>query len=98
MSSKVQLFQEILSSVDLFAAAMMRRMNPGYDEISQRQAWKEFGRHRIEEMVNDGMVRPTRAGTAKNSKVMYSRFEIMAAIETNRQMIDEIMTKMARKN
>lgn len=87
MSTRAQLFQELLSSVDLFAAAIMRRMNPATDEISQRQAWKEFGRHRIEGMVNDGMIRPTRAGSAKNSKLIYSRFEIMTAIEADRQMV-----------
>lgn len=98
MTPKVLLFQEILSSVDLFAAAMVRRMNPGSDEISQRQAWREFGRHRIEEMVNEGMLRPTRAGSAKNSKVMYSRFEIMTAIETDRQMLDGIMNQLIKNN
>lgn len=90
MTRKAQLFQEILASADILAAALVKRMNPGNDEISQRQAWSEFGRRRIDNMVGEGLLRPKRIGAARNSRVMYSRLEILAALDAERQIFDEI--------
>lgn len=89
---KLALFNETLASVKLLAAAVVREMHPGRDEITQRQAWQEFGRERIEGWVKQGLIKPRRIGAAKNSKRMYSRLELITAIEVEKQLLEELTT------
>lgn len=83
-----QRYQEILSSADLLAAAIVHRMTPQEDLISQTQAYKEYKRRRVEGWVSAGLVKGVRSGPSANSKIMYSRFEICAAIEAEREAYD----------
>lgn len=92
MTPKVALFNETLASAKLLAAALVREMHPGRDELTQRQAWQEFGRERIEGWIRQGLIKPRRVGEAKNSKRMYSRLELITAIEVEKQMLDEMTT------
>lgn len=91
MTRRAQIFQETLSSVEMLAAALMREMQPGSDEISQRQAYELYGRDKVERWVKEGLVKPYRGGMAKNSKKLYSRLQILVAIDTDRQMQDNII-------
>lgn len=88
-----QRFQDILSAADLLAAAIVHRMSPEDDLITQTQACKEYGRRRVEAWVRAGLVKGVRSGPAANSKKMYSRFEIRAAIEAEREAY-EVMRGM----
>lgn len=90
--SKAILFNETLAHVKLVAAAIVREMHPGHDELSQRRAWEEFGRARIEQWVEQGLIRPRRVGAAKNAKRMYSRLELLTAIEVEKKMLDDMRT------
>lgn len=83
-----QRFHDILSAADLLAAAIVHRMSPEDDNISQTQAHKEYGRRRVEQWVKAGLVKGVRSGPSANSKIMYSRFEIRAAIEAEREAYD----------
>lgn len=93
MSRKAQIYHEILSMADIVACALVERMGLGTSQISQRQAWQEFGRRRIETMVEEGLLHPQRIGEAKNSRVMYSRKEILAVIEAERQLYESIVNQ-----
>lgn len=86
MKSTAQMFNEVMASADLLAAALLRRMKPGMDEISQRQAYDEYGRRWImRNTYPEGVLRPRRIGGSKNSRLMYSRTEIAALMEVERQ-------------
>ncbi len=86
MKTTAQMFNEVMASADLLAAALLRRMKPGMDEISQRQAYDEYGRRWImRNTYPEGVLRPRRIGGSKNSRLMYSRTEIAALMEVERQ-------------
>lgn len=87
---KVIMFNDTLSHVKLVAAAIVREMHPGHDELSQRRAWEEFGRARIEQWVEQGLIRPRRVGEAKNAKRMYSRLELLTAVEVEKKMLENM--------
>lgn len=87
---KVIRFNDTLSHVKLVAAALVREMHPGHDEITQRQAWAEFGRTRIEQWVKEGLIKPRRVGQAKNAKRMYSRLELLTAVDVERQALEDM--------
>lgn len=91
-----QLFNEITQSADLLALAIVRRMNPSDDLITQTKAFKEYGKGWIEKNTEPaGVLRTFRKGSAANSKVLYSRMEIAALIETERQQHQRIMQDMS---
>lgn len=86
MNSTAQMFREVLAAADLLAAAIVRRQRPGDDEITQRQAYDEYGRRWImRNTYPEGVLRPRRIGESKNSRLMYSRTEIAALMEVERQ-------------
>lgn len=84
------MFNDTLAHVKLVAAALMREMHPGHDELSQRRAWDEFGRARVEQWVEQGLLKPRRVGASKNAKRMYSRLELLTAVEVEKQMLEDM--------
>ena len=59
----------------------MAQMRPSDDEMTERQAIKEFGRGVIKELVALGKIKPLRAGKHKNSRKVYYRSQIIACKE-----------------
>lgn len=47
--------------------------NPKEDEISERQAKREFGDGFVNNAVASGKIKPLRSGSCKNSRKIYSR-------------------------
>ena len=90
MTRITALCHELMASTDLLAAAVVKRIQPGLDEITQRQAHDEYGRTWIERATREGNLHPRRKGSAKNSPIMYSRHEILVLIEAERAAIEEI--------
>lgn len=85
-----QLFREVMGSVDLMAAAIVRRLRPADDLISQRKAYEEFGRDYIRKRTAPrGTLQPQRTGTAPNSPLKYSRTEILALQEVERRQLEK---------
>lgn len=87
---KVIMFNDTLSHVKLVAAALVREMHPGHDELTQRQAWEEFKKKRVERWVEEGLIKPRRTGSAKNARRMYSRLELQTAIEVEKKMLENM--------
>lgn len=64
---------------ELGAANYAKRMAPAKDKISQRDAFGEFGEVNVRRWLRAGVVSTTRSGASRNSKVLYSRAELIAA-------------------
>lgn len=50
---------------------------PTKDEMTERQAYREFGAGWVSSQVALGLVKPIRRGTSKNSPKVYLRSELM---------------------
>lgn len=91
-------FTQIMHLATVIAAAVVRQTRAKDDLISQRQAYEEFGRRWIEQRTApQGVLTPVRQGGAKNSKLMYSRFEIAALIEAERRHQEQMSTILTKK-
>ena len=78
-----------MEMAELGAAACERRRSPVSDEIKQREAyrWLKTMGHEpsfLHELEDKGLIHKTRKGKAKNSPLIYSKFEIQAAINSIR--------------
>ena len=73
---------------ELGAANYVKMMAPAQDHLSQRDAYKEFGEARVKGWIKAGMISKKRSGSAANSKLIYSRAELINADKTeNRNYI-----------
>ena len=57
-----------------------RILKPKSDEMSQREAYDEFGRRFVEDEVRKGSITVIRKGSRSNSKKVYSRAELAKAL------------------
>ena len=93
--------EEIISLTDLIADAVVKKINPAKDEISeraacglgkdteisQRQAMDELkvSRSWLDEQVAKGLLSRRRKGKRRNSPIIYSRLEILALKQAERR-------------
>lgn len=84
--STTELFRELVNAADVLAAAIVKQMRPAEDRISTRQAYDIFGSGYIRKRTHPkGPLVRMRAGKAKNSPMTYSRADILALAEAERQ-------------
>lgn len=83
---------DLLELADLFAEAVVKRTNPIKDEITQRQARKEFGAVWLKDQEDRKRIKGRRKGAHDNSPIIYSRVELIAVREAEKQD-----AKMARR-
>lgn len=62
----------------LGAANYAKMLFPAKDLISQREAYRQFGEAAVKDWVRRGLVSKVRNGATKNSKILYSRAELLA--------------------
>lgn len=60
-----------------------KKMAPGKDLISQK-AYSEYGEARVKGWVKMELVSKQRIGSARNSKLLYSRAELISAEKTDK--------------
>ena len=93
--------EEIISLTDLIADAVVKKINPAKDEISeraacglgkdteisQRQAMDELkvSLSWLDEQVAKGLLSRRRKGKRRNSPIIYSRLEILALKQAERR-------------
>lgn len=77
--------EDLLELADLFAAAVVKRTNPIKDEITQRQARKEFGAVWLKNQEERNRVKGRRKGSHENSPIVYSRLELIAVREAEKR-------------
>lgn len=58
-------------------ASVVAALMPAKDEISASQAYKEFGVLWVKNQVERGKITGTRLGPSKNSKIIYSRKQLI---------------------
>lgn len=68
--------EDILREVELISATLVSILNPKADEISQREAGREFGVRWILVNTENGNLSYRTNGTGPNSKKIYSRKQI----------------------
>lgn len=67
-------FDEALERKFRKLVAMLR---PDEDEMSERQAYKEFGKGKVMNWVALGLITPIRAGKHERSRKIYYRSQLM---------------------
>lgn len=76
---------EILGLADLIVAVASKNTAPVTDELSTREAKKEFGARWIDDRTKRGMLTCRRKGHYENSPKIYSRTECLALKEAERR-------------
>lgn len=79
-----QLKSLLRDSAELGVANYIKQMSPVEDSVSQREAFRMYGESRVRGWIDEGMVSAMRGGKSANSKILYSRAELMAADKTER--------------
>lgn len=78
MNSLFQLKQDIMQMAELGASAAVKALQPRADELTTNEAYSFAGRRWLEYQIRHGNIRGVKKGPARNSPVVFSRFEIMA--------------------
>lgn len=81
-----------MDMASLGVASYIKSTAPGKDVLSQREAYIAFGEARVKDWLRRGLVTAQRAGASRNSKRLYSRAELMAAI--NGEKLKSIINKV----
>lgn len=64
---------------EIVAIATVKQLNPSFDDVKYAEAAKLAGSERwLKFHIKKGNITPIRRGTAKNSPIYYSRYEIAA--------------------
>lgn len=63
---------------ELGAANYAKMLFPAKDLISQREAYRQFGEARVKDWDHRDLLSKVRNGATKNSKILYSRAELLA--------------------
>ena len=66
----------LTAAAEAGAARIAAQLSPQDEYISQREAWRTFGRSTVEQWVADGSIRPQLMGNAANSRKAYKRSEL----------------------
>lgn len=69
-----QMFEDV---ANIAVAAYQREMCPADDLICQREAFRQFQEVRVRRWRNEGLIMARRSGPARNSKIQYSRTELL---------------------
>jgi hypothetical protein len=78
--------QEIQEVAELTATAMMKQLDPSFDELKFKDACKFAETRWLKWHIKQGNIHRIRKGTAKNSPCYYSRSEILALKKAENEM------------
>ncbi|MCR5658896.1 MAG: hypothetical protein K6G25_06180 [Bacteroidales bacterium] len=93
MSEYSQIIQE---AIRIGVTEATRILTPKSDELSQREAYAEFGKAFVDKMVADGKVGYVRKGMDKKCKKTYSRAELTKAMAERKVLRCIIRLETAR--
>lgn len=74
----------LMEQAALGVAMMVREQAPVEDELSQGEAFRQFGESTVRRWVRENKIFPVRRGTTSNSRRTYSRAELMALCQAER--------------
>lgn len=89
MPNVITISEQLMSCTDLIAAAIIRQTWPVKDELSEREAQKQFGARWLRARKADGSAE-YHCSAGKN---IYSRHQLMCLKEAEKQVKDEINIK-----
>lgn len=96
-SEVIDLQYKIMQMADVIACAITRRQKPADDLVTKNALYEEFGRSWVDKrLAPRGPINGKRMGAAKNSPIKFSRTEVVALFEAERQF--EANVKSRRKN
>lgn len=75
------------------ADAVLALLQPGFDELSKREAEQLHGRRWLDYHIKAGNISPRRKGHAANSKAVFSRTELNALWEAESALAKNIIKK-----
>ena len=77
---------------EIVAIATVKQLNPSFDDVRYAEAEKLAGSRRwLKFHVKNGNIKPIRRGTAKNSPIYFSRYEIAALKKAEADIIAELI-------
>ncbi|WP_270545299.1 hypothetical protein [Butyricimonas paravirosa] len=77
---------------EIVAIATVKQLNPSFDDVRYAEAAKLAGSRRwLKFHVKNGNIKPIRRGTAKNSPIYFSRYEIAALKKAEADIIAELI-------
>lgn len=79
-----QLRRMLREAAELGVANYIKTMRPKDDTVSQREAYRLYGEARVRGWLGDRLITAMKQGRSDNSKMLYSRAELMAADKTER--------------
>lgn len=79
-----QLKNLCMDMASLGAANFVKATCPVKDLISQREAYRQFGEARVKRWKMEGRINHERNGQQRNSKLLYSRAELMAVANSEK--------------
>lgn len=85
MTDIITLKNELLELSELIAATALKHSEPVSDELSTREAGREFGTRWISDRTKRGLLTCRRKGHYQNSPKVYSRTECLALKEAERR-------------
>ena len=79
ITNELYLIKELMiNCAELGARKYQPSIQPKSDDITQLQAYKQFGEGWVKNCVNRDLVKKTRRGTAKNSPIYFSKIELLS--------------------
>lgn len=78
--TREQVAEIVSQTVELTIRNIFKEINQRSDQISQNEAFRQFGRTEIESLIRDGKISTRRIGEGKNSKKVLSKVEIIKAL------------------
>lgn len=83
---------------DVIACAIIKHQRPAEDLVTKKALYREFGRGWIDKHIEPrGELKGRRCGSAKNSRLKYSRTEFIALLEAEGMQKTRIIGKHGQK-
>ena len=83
--SVYEIRKDIEAMADVIAAAVVKRQRPNDDLVTLRELHREFGRTWVDRHIAAGTFVGMRTGSNANARLKFSRLEVIAQLEAERQ-------------
>lgn len=79
MTNDLHAIKDLMTScAELGAANLMKTLQPKTDDLTQNEAFSQFGQGWVRNCVKRDLIHGKRKGPAKNSPIYYSKAELLA--------------------
>ena len=96
--SVFEIRKDIEAMADVIAAAVVKRQRPNDDLVTLRELHKEFGRTWVDRHIAAGTFKGMRTGPNANARLKFSRLEVIAQLEAERQHKIVVLEKVKAVN